>query len=173
VATAVSELRRDDSAEAVPIELFREALSRVPAAVTIVTTSADGRAHGTTVSSFCSLSAEPPLILVALDRRSELLVLLGRSGRFAVNLLATGQEEIGLVCATKAEDKLDRVSWRLDCGLPRIDGGAAFIACEVESFVPGGDHVIVTGLVTGCDLAEGQPLVYHRRSFHAIPAGGD
>jgi flavin reductase (DIM6/NTAB) family NADH-FMN oxidoreductase RutF len=173
MAVAVTDLQRHDVANAVPIDLFREALSRVPAAVTIVTTTADDRAHGTTVSSFCSLSADPPLVLVALDRNSELLGLLGRSGRFAVNLLATGQEEIGLVCATKAEDKLDRVAWRPDCGLPRIDGAAAFIACEIESFVPGGDHVIVTGLVTGCDLAEGQPLVYHRRSFHAIPAGGD
>lgn len=152
-------------------EVFREALSRVPAAVTIVTTTAEGRTHGTTVSAFCSLSAEPPLVLVALDNRSDLLALLRTSRRFAVNVLAAGQEEIGVLCATKAEDKLSGVSWRSDGDLPRIDGAVAFIGCDVESFLPGGDHVIVTGLVTECDLAERQPLVYHRRSFHAI--GGD
>jgi len=74
---------------------------------------ADGRTHGTTVSAFCSLSAEPPLVLVALDKRSDLLALLRASRRFAVNVLAAGQEEIGVLCATKAEDS---TAWRPSSG---------------------------------------------------------
>jgi flavin reductase (DIM6/NTAB) family NADH-FMN oxidoreductase RutF len=149
----------------VALEDFRETLSRVPSPVTIVTTLADGRAHGTTVSAFTSLSAEPPLVLVALDRNSDLLELLHRVERFAVNLLACDQADIGVDCAKKGEDKLSSVRWRPEEGLPRIEDAAAWLVCEIEQILPGGDHEIVIGLVTGCDTGVDDPLVYHRRRF--------
>ena len=149
----------------VALDDFRETLSRVPSPVTIVTTLVEGRAHATTVSAFTSLSADPPLVLVALDRKSDLLELLHRTERFAVNLLASDQADIGLDCAKKGEDKLAGVSWRTEDDLPRIDDAAAWLACEVEQILPGGDHEIVIGLVTGCETGVDEPLVYHRRRF--------
>jgi flavin reductase (DIM6/NTAB) family NADH-FMN oxidoreductase RutF len=151
--------------QGVTLDDFRETLSRVPSPVTIVTTLADGRAHGTTVSAFTSLSADPPLVLVALDRRSDLLELLREVPRFAVNLLASDQADIGLDCAKKGEDKLASVSWRSEDGLPRIENAAAWLVCEVDQILPGGDHEIVIGLVTSCDTGADEPLVYHRRRF--------
>ena len=151
--------------EGVTLDDFRETLSRVPSPVTIVTTLADGRAHGTTVSAFTSLSADPPLVLVALDRSSDLLELLREVPRFAVNLLASDQADIGLDCAKKGEDKLASVRWRNDDGLPRIENAAAWLVCEVDQILPGGDHEIVIGLVTACDTGADEPLVYHRRRF--------
>ena len=148
-----------------PIDDFRETLSRVPTAVTIVTTLKDSHPHGTTVSAFCSLSAEPPLVMVALDRSSDLLQLLQEVGRFAVNLLAAGQEEVGRACARKGPGKLADVPWRDEGGLPRLERAAAFLSCDVEQVVPGGDHLVVIGRVTACDTDEFQPLVYHRRRF--------
>ena len=65
----------------VALDDFRETLSHVPSPVTIVTTLAEGRAHATTVSAFTSLSAEPPLVLVALDRKSDLLDARSQDGR--------------------------------------------------------------------------------------------
>jgi flavin reductase (DIM6/NTAB) family NADH-FMN oxidoreductase RutF len=149
----------------VALEDFRETLSRVPSPVTIVTTLAEGRAHATTVSAFTSLSADPPLVLVALDRSSDLLELLHGVGRFAVNLLAEDQAHIGLDCAKKGPDKLANVRWHKEQDLPRIHDAAAWLVCEVEQILPGGDHEIVIGLVTGCETGVEEPLVYHRRRF--------
>jgi flavin reductase (DIM6/NTAB) family NADH-FMN oxidoreductase RutF len=150
----------------VGFESFTETFSQVPQAVTVVTTkNGDDSAHGTTVSAFCSLSVDPPLMLVALDRSSDLLELLRSTMRFGVNLLSADQAEVGLACAKKGPDKFKAVSWTEEHGLPRVDGAAAWLACEVQELLPGGDHVIVVGLVTACETQEAEPLVYHRRRF--------
>jgi flavin reductase (DIM6/NTAB) family NADH-FMN oxidoreductase RutF len=153
------------AAQGVAPAAFRETLSRVPSPVTIVTTIADGRAHGTTVSAFTSLSADPPLVLIALDRTSDLLELLRRTPSFAVNLLASDQADIGLDCARKGDGKLTSVRWRPQEDLPRVENAAAWLACEVHEILPGGDHEIVIGLVTACETGAEEPLVYHRRRF--------
>lgn len=160
--------RPDATALGVLLEDFRETLSAVPAPVTIVTTIDRGKPHGTTVSAFTSLSAEPPLVLVALDRSSDLLRLLRRAGRFGVNLLAAGQEELGLACAKKGLDKFACVPWHDDGGLPRIDETAGWLACDVRELLPGGDHIIVVGLVTACETTDAEALLYHRRRFHSL-----
>jgi flavin reductase (DIM6/NTAB) family NADH-FMN oxidoreductase RutF len=147
---------------------FRETLSAVPAPVTIVTTIENGKPHGTTVSAFTSLSADPPLVLVALDRSSDLLSLLRQAGRFGVNLLAAGQEDLGQTCAKKGEDKFACVPWRLEEGLPRIEDTAGWLACDVQELLPGGDHIIVVGLVTACETTDAEALLYHRRRFHSV-----
>jgi NDP-sugar pyrophosphorylase family protein/flavin reductase (DIM6/NTAB) family NADH-FMN oxidoreductase RutF len=147
-------------------EDLREALSPVPTAVTIVTTMLDRRPHATTVSSFSSLSSDPPLIMIALDRSSDLLGMLKPGGRFAVNLLSAGQQEVGHRCALKGLDKLATVPWSEVDGLPRIEGAVGWLTCDVHELFPGGDHVIVVGLVTGCESADqASALIYHRRRF--------
>lgn len=163
----------DEEEEAKPVgvslEAFAETFSQVPAAVSVVSTySKDGRPHGTTVSAFCSLSVDPPLVMVALDRSSDLLKELETSMRFGINVLAAGQEEIGLGCARKGEDKFKGVSWEDDDGLPRIDDTAAWLACDVQEFMPGGDHLIVVGLITQCEARDEAPLLYHRRAFSQL-----
>jgi flavin reductase (DIM6/NTAB) family NADH-FMN oxidoreductase RutF len=150
----------------VTFESFTETFSQVPTAVTVVTTkNGDDSAHGTTVSAFCSLSIDPPLLLVALDRSSDLLKLLRKTRRFGVNLLSGDQEDVGVTCAKKGSDKFRAVSWTDEHGLPRIEGAAAWLECDVQKLLPGGDHVIVVGLVTACETGEAEPLVYHRRRF--------
>jgi len=155
----------DASAAGVVVDDFRDTLAGVPAPVTIVTTTSDQGPHGTTVNAFSSLSAEPPLVLVALDRSSDLLKLLPQTGRFAVNLLAGDQEELGVTCAKKGPEKFNKVPWHEDRGLPRIEGAAAWLACDIQEFLRGGDHVIVVGLVTACESEKDEALVYHRRRF--------
>jgi len=155
-----------NGAVGVSFESFTDTFSQVPQAVTVVTTkNGDETVHGTTVSAFCSLSIDPPLMLVALDRSSDLLELLRTTMRFGVNLLSADQAEVGLACAKKGVDKFKAVSWTDEHGLPRIEGAAAWLECEVQELLPGGDHVIVVGLVTACETQEAEPLVYHRRRF--------
>jgi flavin reductase (DIM6/NTAB) family NADH-FMN oxidoreductase RutF len=148
---------------------FMETLSRLPSGLCIVTTmNGNGRPHGTTVSACCSLSLDPPLVLVALNRESELLRQIRANGRFGVNVLADGQQETGLTCGCKAPDKMAAVAWGTADGLPRIHGAAAWVACDTYSILPGGDHEIVTGLVTDCTWDEAEALVFHRRGFHRL-----
>lgn len=158
--------RNGNGSTGVSFESFAETFSQVPQAVTVVTTkNGDATAHGTTVSAICSLSADPPLLLVALDRSSDLLKQLRKTRRFGVNLLSADQQEVGLICARKGEDKLRAVSWEDDDGLPRIKDAAAWLECDVQQLLPGGDHVIVVGLVIACEADDSEPLVYHRRRF--------
>jgi flavin reductase (DIM6/NTAB) family NADH-FMN oxidoreductase RutF len=165
-ARSRSHLLEAPEPSSVGLEAFRETFSRIPAAVSIVTTmNGDGDPHGTTVSAFCSLSIDPPLVLVALDRSSDLLRYIRAVGRFGMNVLATGQEQLGRGCARKGSNKLAEVAWRVDTGLPRIEEAAAWLACDVYDFLPGGDHEIVVGFVTACEAEEGTPLLYHRRRF--------
>jgi len=145
--------------------LLREVLSRVPTAVTVITTADGDGAHGTTVSAFCSLSADPPLVLLALDRDSNLLGKLRGTRHFAVNLLARGQDGIARACARKTADKLRALDWTEPGEAPLIAGAAGWLRCTVDQLVPGGDHEIVIGRVLACEATDREPLVYHRRAF--------
>jgi flavin reductase (DIM6/NTAB) family NADH-FMN oxidoreductase RutF len=149
-------------------ELFREALGSVCTPVAVVTSYLDGRPHGSTVSAFCSLSLTPPLVLVALDVRSELLALVRDAGVFAINVLANGQQDLARNFARKGADKFDGTGWALEHGLPRLDGAAGWVVCRLEDLLPGGDHLIAVGHVVHADTRDAEPLLYRRRGFGTL-----
>ena len=153
-------------APGVSLQEFRDAFSAVPTPVSVVTAIKDGKPHGTTISAFCSLSAEPPLVMLGLERSSDLLRLIRETRRFGVNVLSVGQEQIALTCARKGPDKFADIPWHYDNDLPRIEDAASWLACRLEAELPGGDHVIVVGLITTCEAGTRTPLVYLRRQFH-------
>ena len=94
--------------------VFREALAAVAAPVGVVTSFDGDRPHGTTVSAFCSLSLDPPLVLVSLDRDSDLLRMVRESRRYGINVLAHDQEDLATRFARKGVDKFDDVAWSPD-----------------------------------------------------------
>jgi flavin reductase (DIM6/NTAB) family NADH-FMN oxidoreductase RutF len=152
---------------------FMEVMAGVATPVSVVTAFNGTQPHGTTVSAFASLSLTPPMIVVALDRTSQLLACVRQARRFGVNVLASHQADLAAVFARKGDGKFAGVAWREQAGVPRIDEAGGFVACRVSEFMPGGDHVLVLGVA---EVAEGQPsapLTYHRRAFgtHA-PLGG-
>jgi flavin reductase (DIM6/NTAB) family NADH-FMN oxidoreductase RutF len=149
-------------------EAFREALGSVCAPVAVVTSFHDGRPHGTTVSAFCSLSLEPPLVLVALDRGSDLLAMVRRSQRYAINVLAHDQEEVATRFARKGADKFDEVAWRLEGDLPRLEASASWIACRLHDLLDGGDHLIAVGFVEDAQSSPAHPLLYRQRAFGTL-----
>ncbi|WP_410589275.1 flavin reductase family protein [Amycolatopsis sp. lyj-23] len=146
---------------------FRAVMGAVCAPVTIVTTiSADGGPRGATVSSFTSLSLEPPLVGVAFDRRSALLADILAAGRFGVNLLGHGQDDLAVRFATRGADRFTAdTTWFTDAGLPRLADATGWVACALERTVDAGDHLLLFGLVTGLSGTEQPPLVYARRTF--------
>lgn len=152
---------------------FKEVMSNVCTPVSVVTTIVDGRPHGTTVSAFASLSMSPPMVLVALDEHSDLLAAVQTTRRFGVNILASEQAELASKFATKGQGKFDGVAWAENEGLPQLDDGHGWLACEAVEFITGGDHVVVIGTVVVAETTQLSPLTYYQRSFgtHKVLGG--
>jgi flavin reductase (DIM6/NTAB) family NADH-FMN oxidoreductase RutF len=152
---------------------FREVMGAVCTPVAVVTAMCGDRPHGTTVSAFSSLSLDPPMVVVSLDRDSELLRYVRRTRHFGVNLLASDQDGLALRFARKGDDKFDGVDWRLHGGVPRFVSCAGWLACSVTRLVRGGDHTLALGLVVDAEHMQAQPLTYHLRAFGTHTALGD
>lgn len=150
-------------------ESFTELMSGVCSPVTVVTaTDADGRPHGTTVSSFASLSLDPPLVSFALDRFSALLAHLQPGERVGVNVLGAQQQDLASTFARRLQaggTKFDGVTWALRSGLPHLPGATGWTAGRVERHVDGGDHVLLVMGVEEAESTTAPPLVYARRTF--------
>lgn len=144
---------------------FRDLMAGVCAPVTVVTTADGDGPYGATVSSFASLSLDPPLVTVALDRRSTLLARIQGAGRFGVNVLASAHDELALLFARRDADRFAEVGWSPSRGLPRLDGAAGWAVCQLERVVEGGDHLLLVGLVTHAESSQCSPLVYGHRTF--------
>ena len=149
---------------------FRAAMGLLPTGVTVVTAPGPGGPAGATANAVCSLSLEPMLMLACLDRGSRTLLAVQAANRFAVNVLSSLQEDVARAFSSKAPvaDKWDGVAFSEVDGIPAIDGALAWVACELRDVIAGGDHVIVTGEVTGLRADEGDPLVFHAGSYHPL-----
>jgi flavin reductase (DIM6/NTAB) family NADH-FMN oxidoreductase RutF len=159
---------------AVDRDTFLRVMSAFPTGVAIVTTlEADGTPRGLTTNAVTSVSADPPILLVCVDRNSRTLPALLHSKRFAVNFMRDDSAEISRTFASKADDKFDRVTWRPGLGgIPLLETGAiAHAECTTLEELEIGDHVVVTGLVESGrppDPSE-VPILYHRREFFTAP----
>ncbi|WP_326595156.1 flavin reductase family protein [Streptomyces sp. NBC_01803] len=153
---------------------FRTLMAGFPTGVTIVTTTgADGVPWGMTLTSLCSVSLEPPILLVCMRRGSPTLDAVLDSGRFAVNLLRGGAQSTAELFASGAADRFDRVAWGAGEGAagPHLFQAAYTIAdCSVTAHHTVGDHVVIMGGVTRV-VRQGvqQPLLYGLRSFAVWP----
>ena len=143
-------------------------MSRWTTGVAVVTSSDETGPRGATTNALTSLSLDPPLVLVALDRDSNTLQAVRASGRYCVNVLSAGQEAVARRFATKAsgEEKLAGVPHELVDGVPVLGGVLAWLACELEQDLPGGDHAILVGrpLEAGGDQ-DAEPLVFYGRRY--------
>ena len=130
---------------------FRNVLAQWPSGVTVVTTLVDGVRHGMTASSFSSVSLDPPLVSVCLDRRLYSHTLIAESGVFGVNVLAKDQAEVARVFAGMVPDVEDRFaseSWTTaETGVPLLESALGWLDCKVVHEYPGGDHTIFVGEV--------------------------
>jgi flavin reductase (DIM6/NTAB) family NADH-FMN oxidoreductase RutF len=147
------------------VDGFRETMASVCAPVTVITAHGDDGAHGTTVSAFMSLSMNPPMVGLALDRDSTMLEVIRRHRRFGVNVLASDQSRTALAFARKGADKFDGIEWEMTDGLPRILGVSAWLTCYLADLVDGGDHMIVQGAVRSSTTSGREPLTYYARTF--------
>lgn len=148
---------------------FRTAMGHFASGVTVVTTRNGEELGGLTVSAFCSLSLDPPLVLICIDKGVTSHDAISSAGRFAINILSADQEEISRRFASRAEDKFDGIGTTEGAGgVPLITGCLATIECRLKEELPGGDHTIFIGEVDQVEIGEGEPLVYFRSGYREL-----
>lgn len=155
--------------ETVPVDL-RRALRPLAASTWVVTSAHEGTPVGFTAISVTQASVDPPLLTFTVGRRSSSLAALEASRRYAVHLLAAGQEDAALRFAADAALRFADAStwsWGPD-GLPVLDGVAARLAGDVVSMTGTGDSWLVLCAVGSAETADRLPLVYHARSYHGL-----
>jgi 3-hydroxy-9,10-secoandrosta-1,3,5(10)-triene-9,17-dione monooxygenase reductase component len=139
--------------------------------VTVITTGVDGRADGTTVNSFTSVSLAPPLVLFCLHRQSRLQEALRESGSFTVNFLSGQQEHLAWAFAGRNSTGFPQVTHHRGAeGVPIISEALAFLACRIVDQFPGGDHTIILGEVMelGVPRRRQEPLIFFKGSLGAL-----
>ena len=146
---------------------FRATLGRFASGVTVVTTRTDdGRDHGMTVSAFCSLSLDPPLILVCIDRTATMHPLLTPDRPLAVNILAAGQEALSRRFSGPDPNRFDGIGFtRGLTGAPLLDDTLAYLDCRVDRLCDGGDHTICICRVVTATVRPDRPLLYYRGGY--------
>jgi flavin reductase (DIM6/NTAB) family NADH-FMN oxidoreductase RutF len=155
---------------------FFEIMSRFATGVAVVTTlDAEGEPKGLTSSAVCSVSAEPPLLLVCVDRASRTLPALLDTGEWVVNFLGADRHVISALFAGKGDDKFHDIRWRPALnGMPWLhEDAVSHAACHTMQTFEAGDHVVIIGRVESGEITPGieQPLVYFERGYHTLDAG--
>ena len=146
---------------------FRNALGQFATGVTIVTArGASGECVGATVSSFNSVSLDPPMVLWSLDKRAYSRTAFESSTHFAVHVLTLEQRELAERFAKRGVDKFETLLCRSGLGqVPLLAGCAACFECVTRHKYDGGDHVIFVGEVERFEHMAGLPLLFHGGAF--------
>jgi flavin reductase (DIM6/NTAB) family NADH-FMN oxidoreductase RutF len=159
----------------IPADVFRMVMGHFVTGVTVVTALDGERPFGITVSAVTSVSLEPPLVMVALDRRRFLTPIVQVSGRYAVNVLSEDQQAMSDCFAgapvEPGRDAFCGAAWHPGAtGLPLIDGAIATLECTVVETFSAGDHDLFIGRVDSLDneLHHPMPLLYYRRRYLRI-----
>jgi flavin reductase (DIM6/NTAB) family NADH-FMN oxidoreductase RutF len=157
---------------------LKKAFGNFLTGVTVVTTQdANGVCRGFTANSFTSVSLDPPLLLVCLDRSAVCFEAFAGATRFAVNILSDAQRSISNVFASKSEDKFSGLAWQAVHDSPVLNGCMSWFACDVHDRMDAGDHMILIGRVLDFGHRQATPLGYHNGNYvnfelerHAVEA---
>lgn len=146
---------------------FRQLLGRFATGVTVVTAlDGDGRPHGMTANSLSSISLQPPLVLVAVEKIAVMHDVLFHAPRWVINILSDRQETLSRRFARREDDRFDGLGYApSSAGVPLLDGALAHIECERWAIHDAGDHTIFIGRVTGGTAHDGRPLGYFRGGY--------
>lgn len=149
---------------------FRDTIGHFATGVAVVTASGPDGPVGMTTNAVASLSLDPLLLLVCFDNASRTLPVVREAGRFAINVLRAGQDDLARVFASKrvGREKFAAVTHTVAHDVPVLDGALAWVACDLRELVAGGDHTIGIGAVTHMEHGEGEPLVWWAGSYHRL-----
>jgi flavin reductase (DIM6/NTAB) family NADH-FMN oxidoreductase RutF len=146
---------------------FRRVLGHFASGVTVVTGRDEKGPVGLAVNSFTSVSLDPPLVAICVNRASTTWPRLRAAGHFTVNILAADQEGVSRRFASIGGERFEGIGWRPSpSGSPLLEGSLAWIDATVEAEHEAGDHILVVGRVSALDVVrEGAPLVFYRGGY--------
>lgn len=151
---------------------FRAAMARFPGAVTIVTTGHGENRRGITATAVCSVTADPPSLLVCLNRRTGTCAAVAGSFGFTVNLLPGDGGPLALTFAgaggVTGVEKFRTGAWQETPHGPRLATAIASFSCEVSEKIDAGTHTLFIGRVVCITTGEGAPLLYEQSRFHQL-----
>jgi flavin reductase (DIM6/NTAB) family NADH-FMN oxidoreductase RutF len=166
-----------DDLEAVNGARFRDAMRLLPSGVVMVTVSVDGRPWGLTISSCCSLSADPPQILISLSTRTVTCQQILEGGSFGISVLGAGHGEVAaLGAATGAPKFVDGYCEASDheVASPRVRGAVYHLDCRMAAAHEHADHTVIVGAVLSAERTPAEPasepLIYFDRTYRRVGA---
>jgi flavin reductase (DIM6/NTAB) family NADH-FMN oxidoreductase RutF len=160
---------------------FRAVMGHFATGITVVTTIDGDRPQGITVNALSSVSLDPPLVMVALDRARFISPMVARAGRYAVNVLGADQQLLSDCFAhapvSPGREEFCGAAWRPGAatGMPLLEGAIAWLECTVIQTFSAGDHDLLIGRVEALEHATGDPvpLLYYRRRYLRIEGASD
>jgi len=149
---------------------FRRACGRFATGVTVATVlDAQGLPHGLTVSSFTSVSLDPPLVLICLGHEVTMIDAFREAEHFGINVLGAGQQGLSDRFARKGHDRFDGLEWyRGEAGAPLLPGVLAAMECRRHQRFTSGDHDIFVGELISARVIEGEPLIYFASRYRTL-----
>ena len=151
---------------------YRETVANFPSGVTVVTTRDRGEDFGQTVSAFTSLSLDPPMVLVSIDRKSKSHQHLVEGAPIGISVLAAGHTDVAVQFARHVDDRFAGINIvrRGEQDIPFVGDAAAWFLGDVRDRYVGGDHIIITVAVRECGWHDGgRPLLYRGGRLHNWP----
>ena len=173
VAAALTLDGKAAAAAAAPFDgqLFKMVMRKLAGTVTVFGTSSDDGLHGMTATAMCSVCADPPTILIVVNRATRTHPHIDRKQAFTVNILAEGQLSAAQLFASKSDNQFSSIEHHLmSDGCPIIAGAAAYLHCAVVSQHDVGTHTIFVGRVMDAGATNTQPLVYQDGKYGHVEA---
>lgn len=148
---------------------FKAAMRTVPGAVAVITSQDNDSRNGMTATAVCSVSADPPQILICVNASASVRAVIERAKHFAVNFLSSGQQQVADLFSRSKLDPAFRFQvgeWRnMVTGSPTLIGTVSSLDCRVVSEVQHGSHVVIVGSVVATRSSDATPLLYHAGSY--------
>jgi flavin reductase (DIM6/NTAB) family NADH-FMN oxidoreductase RutF len=151
-----------------PAVALRRTLGMFATGVTVITTLRDEQVHGMTANAFMSVSLEPPLVLISVDRRTKMCNLLHEGRRYGVSILCDTQAALSDRFAGRAADDAPEPRFLLVHDTPVVEGALAHFVAKVDRSYWGGDHSLFLGRVEYARYQLGAPLLFHGGRYETL-----
>jgi flavin reductase (DIM6/NTAB) family NADH-FMN oxidoreductase RutF len=168
VAPTAEALELGEGLEGDPAVAFRRTLGMFATGVTVLTTRVGEQVHGMTANAFMSVSLQPPLVLISIDRRARMGALLHQGTRFGVSVLEARQTGLSDRFAGRAAEEPPEAAFEVVHETPLVEGALAHLVAQVVRSYWGGDHSLFLGQVEFARYGEGRPLLFHGGRYERL-----
>jgi flavin reductase (DIM6/NTAB) family NADH-FMN oxidoreductase RutF len=168
VAPMSEALELGEGLEGDPALAFRRTLGMFATGVTVLTTRVGEQVHGMTANAFMSVSLQPPLVLISIDRRAKMGALLHEGTHFGVSVLEAKQTGLSDRFAGRVADELPEATFEIVHETPLVEGALAHLVARVVRSYWGGDHSLFLGRVEFARYGDGRPLLFHGGRYERL-----